>query len=79
MDSNALAVDLDAVAVSDGGGAGDIGKGGVGRERGYCEQGGYGSAQSYARKLVTVLSGCVFGSLDSVLERHSFDEFGEVV
>ncbi len=35
--------------------------------------------RSYARKLVTGLSGGVFGLFDSVLERHSFDEFGEVV
>ena len=35
--------------------------------------------QSYARKLVTELSGGVFGYLDSVLERHSFDEFGELI
>ena len=36
-------------------------------------------AQSYVRKLVTELSGGVFGYLDSVLERHSFDEFGELI
>ena len=35
--------------------------------------------QSYVRKLVTELSGGVFGYLDSVLERHSFDEFGELI
>ena len=43
---------------------------------------GSGSADlvvSYARKLVTGLSGGVFGYLDSVLERHSFDEFGELI
>ena len=34
---------------------------------------------SYVRKLVTELSGGVFGYLDSVLERHSFDEFGELI
>ena len=37
---------------------------------------------SYVRKLVTELSGGVFGRrrhLDSVLERHSFDEFGELI
>ena len=34
---------------------------------------------SYARKLVTALSGGVFGYLDSVLERHSFDEFGKLI
>ena len=34
---------------------------------------------SYARKLVTAISGGVFGYLDSVLERHSFDEFGELI
>ena len=34
---------------------------------------------SYVRKLVTELSGGVFGFLDSVLERHSFDEFGELI
>ena len=36
-------------------------------------------ASSYVRKLVTELSGGVFGYLDSVLERHSFDEFGELI
>ena len=36
-------------------------------------------ALSYVRKLVTELSGGVFGYLDSVLERHSFDEFGELI
>ena len=36
-------------------------------------------AVSYVRKLVTELSGGVFGYLDSVLERHSFDEFGELI
>ena len=34
---------------------------------------------SYVRKLVTELSGGVFGYLDSVLERHSFDEFGKLI
>ena len=34
---------------------------------------------SYDRKLVTVLSGGVFNLLDTVLERDSFDEFGELV
>ena len=34
---------------------------------------------SYARKLVTGTSGGVFDLLDPVLERHSFDEFGELV
>ena len=34
---------------------------------------------SYARKLVTVISGGVFCNLDPVLEQHSFDEFGELV
>ena len=34
---------------------------------------------SYVQKLVTELSGGVFGYLDSVLERHSFDEFGELI
>ena len=38
-----------------------------------------GRATSYVRKLVTELSGGVFGYLDSVLERHSFDEFGELI
>ena len=33
---------------------------------------------SYARKLVTALSGGVFDLLDPVLERYSFDEFGEL-
>ena len=37
------------------------------------------AATSYVRKLVTELSGGVFGYLDSVLERHSFDEFGELI
>ena len=32
---------------------------------------------SYGRKLVTALSGGVFDLLDPVLERYSFDEFGE--
>ena len=36
-------------------------------------------SRSYVRKLVTELSGGVFGYLDSVLERHSFDEFGELI
>ena len=36
------------------------------------------SDESYARKLVTVISGGVFDLLDPVLERHSFDELGEV-
>ena len=35
--------------------------------------------RSYVRKLVTEISGGVFGYLDSVLERHSFDEFGELI
>ena len=35
--------------------------------------------KSYARKLVTVISGGVFCNLDPVLERHSFEEFGELV
>ena len=34
--------------------------------------------RSYARKLVTVTSGGVLDWLDSVLERYSFDELGEV-
>ena len=38
-----------------------------------------GPQTSYVRKLVTELSGGVFGYLDSVLERHSFDEFGELI
>ena len=37
------------------------------------------NVSSYVRKLVTELSGGVFGYLDSVLERHSFDEFGELI
>ena len=32
---------------------------------------------SYARKLVTVISGGVFDLLDPVLERHSFDDLGK--
>ena len=39
----------------------------------------YARVKSYVRKLVTELSGGVFGYLDSVLERHSFDEFGELI
>ena len=39
----------------------------------------YAHLASYVRKLVTELSGGVFGYLDSVLERHSFDEFGELI
>ena len=39
----------------------------------------YQRSRSYVRKLVTELSGGVFGYLDSVLERHSFDEFGELI
>ena len=35
--------------------------------------------QSYARKLVTAISSGVFDLFDPVLERHSFDELGEVV
>ena len=35
-------------------------------------------AWSYGRKLVTALSGGVFDLLDPVLERYSFDEFGEL-
>ena len=38
-----------------------------------------GELQSYARKLVTGTSGGVFDLLDPVLERRSFDEFGELV
>ncbi len=34
---------------------------------------------SYARKLVTEISGGVFDLLDPVLERHSLNEFGELV
>ena len=41
--------------------------------------GGTDARMSYVRKLVTELSGGVFGYLDSVLERHSFDEFGELI
>ena len=41
--------------------------------------GGRWADWSYVRKLVTELSGGVFGYLDSVLERHSFDEFGELI
>ncbi len=36
------------------------------------------SSVSYARKLVTAISGGVFDLFDPVLERHSLDEFGEV-
>jgi hypothetical protein len=34
---------------------------------------------SYVRKLVAAISGGVFDLFDSVLERDSFDEFGELV
>ena len=34
---------------------------------------------SYARKLVTAISGGVFDLFDAVLERHSLDEFGQLV
>ena len=37
-----------------------------------------GILKSYGRKLVTALSGGVFDLLDPVLERYSFDEFGEL-
>ena len=48
--------------------------------RGHCAYYGLtGNGKSYVRKLVTELSGGVFGYLDSVLERHSFDEFGELI
>jgi|TARA_B100000745_G_scaffold239455_1_gene162151 hypothetical protein len=33
---------------------------------------------SYVRKLVAAISGGVFDLFDSVLERHSFDDLGEV-
>jgi len=33
---------------------------------------------SYARKLVTAISSGVFDLLDPVLERHSFDDVGEM-
>ncbi len=36
-------------------------------------------AWSYARKLVTVISGGVFDLLDTVLERHSLDDVAEVI
>jgi len=36
------------------------------------------ASTSYAQKLVTVISGGVFDLLDPVLERHSFDDLGEV-
>ena len=48
-------------------------------ELGSDEIGVIQATQSYVRKLVTELSGGVFGYLDSVLERHSFDEFGELI
>jgi hypothetical protein len=34
---------------------------------------------SYARKLVTAISGGVFDLFDAVLERHSLDEFGQLI
>ncbi len=37
-----------------------------------------GGTGNYARKLVTVISGGVFDLLDPVLERHSFDDVGEM-
>ena len=46
---------------------------------GVVRTGSAGVSWSYVRKLVTELSGGVFGYLDSVLERHSFDEFGELI
>ena len=36
------------------------------------------SRMSYARNLVTAISSGMFDLFDPVLERHSFDEFGEV-
>ena len=38
-----------------------------------------GLAPSYARKLVTGILGGVFDLFDPVLERYSFDEFGELI
>ena len=35
--------------------------------------------ESYCRKLVTVCSGGVLNLLDSVLESHSLDDFGEMI
>ena len=37
-----------------------------------------GKIRSYARKLVTAISGGVFDLLDAVLEFHSLDELGEL-
>ena len=36
------------------------------------------SDRSYARKLVTAISGGVFDLLDTVLEFHSLDDLGEL-
>ncbi len=44
---------------------------------GFCT-GGTLTYLNYARKLVTVISGGVFDLLDPVLERHSFDDVGEM-
>ena len=41
-------------------------------------RGGSPNRANYARKLVTVISGGVFDLLDPVLERHSFDDVGEM-
>ncbi len=39
----------------------------------------HGSAKSYDRKLVTERSGGALGLFFPVLERHSLDDFGELV
>ena len=44
----------------------------------YLVNGAHSTDSNYARKLVTVISGGVFDLLDPVLERHSFDDVGEM-
>ena len=69
-------LNLETILMNVNGGAKRDHLGGVRREG---PVGPRGQAWSYVRKLVTELSGGVFGYLDSVLERHSFDEFGELI
>ena len=45
----------------------------------HCFTDNVARAGSYARKLVTAISGGVFDLFDAVLERHSLDEFGQLV
>ena len=46
MNADALAVDLDAVAIRHDGRAGDVGKGGMGRHGGYRKQAGNEAAHA---------------------------------